>query len=94
MWAAAAVSVAGATIALAAPGGATMPPKTCGPIKVGRTTYLIKADQVPCPFAEAWARKYIVARQHPAGFTCTKLPASSRIKVYCRRSYHTYFAVK
>jgi hypothetical protein len=86
----------GVLAAMAAPAlaPATMPPKTCGPIKVGRTTYLIKADQVPCPFAKAWARKYIVARQHPAGFTCAKLPPSSRIKVYCRRSYHTYFALK
>lgn len=71
-----------------------MPPKTCGPITVGKTRYLIKADQVPCPFAEKWARQYISGRRHPAGFRCAALPASSRIKVYCRRSYHTYFALK
>jgi hypothetical protein len=74
--------------------GATMPPKVCGPMTVGKTRYLVKADQVPCPFAKTWARRYIVARRHPAGFTCARTVPSSRIKVYCRRSYHTYFALK
>jgi hypothetical protein len=87
------VALAGAP-GLARPAGATMPPKTCGYIKVAKHRYLVKADQVPCTFAERWAGRYIAARAKPAGFTCTKQPATSRIRVFCRKSYHTYFAQK
>jgi hypothetical protein len=69
-----------------------MPPKLCGPMTVAKKRYVVKADQVPCAFARSWSRRYLVSRAKPPGFVCTRQPATSRIRVFCRKSYRTFFA--
>jgi hypothetical protein len=71
---------------------ATMPPKTCGPITVRHHRYLVKADQISCTFAKTWAARYLVGHRKPPRYTCTRQPATSRIRVFCRQGYRTYFA--
>jgi hypothetical protein len=92
-WALAALSA----VLVAGPGtpstaSATMPPKLCGTITVGKKRYTVKADQVPCSFARDWSRRYLTTRSKPRGFMCTRQPPTSRIRVFCRKSYRTFFA--
>jgi hypothetical protein len=73
--------------------GATVPPKNCGNITVKSRAYQIKADQVRCPTAKRYAKRYLSVRDAPSGWRCRDY-RSSRMKFRCTRGVRVVFAIK
>ena len=88
--------VAGALSAAAlmpAQSGAIVPPRNCGNMSVNSRTYNIKADQIRCPRARRYARRYLTSRSRPPGYSC-RTYSSSALKFRCAKGIHVYYAIR
>ena len=73
--------------------GATVPPRTCGPLVVAKRSYVIKADQIRCPAAMKNAKSYLVSKRKPAGFTCRDFKGSA-MTFRCSKGVQVFFAIR
>jgi hypothetical protein len=79
--------------ALAPAASATVPPRNCGPLKVGSKSYVIKADQLRCSTAKADAKAYLQSRKKPRGFTCRDY-TGSKMTFRCSKGVQVFFAIR
>jgi hypothetical protein len=85
--------------ALAAPmlipagSGAIVPPRNCGKMTVSGRTYNIKADQLRCPRARRYAKRYLTSRSKPAGYSC-RTYTNSALKFRCSKGIRVYYAIR
>ena len=90
-----ALVVAVATLGVLAPDGpAIVPPSDCGRLTVKSKRYTIKADQLRCRSAKAYARRYLLKRSKPSGYTCRNFGAETKLKFRCSRGIKVFFAIR
>ena len=80
--------------ALASQGQAIVPPTDCGTMTVNAKRYTIKADQLRCSSAKAHARRYLLTRSRPSGYTCRNFGAETKLKFRCSRGIKVFFAIR
>jgi len=80
-------------LSLSAVAAATVPPRNCGPLKVGSRSYIIKADQLRCSTAKADAKAYLVSRKKPRGFSCRDF-TGSKMTFRCNKGIQVFFAIR
>lgn len=84
-----------ATLAMLAPDSpAIVPPSDCGTLTVQGKRYTIKADQLRCSSAKAHARRYLLTRSRPSGYTCRNFGAETKLKFRCSRGIKVFFAIR
>lgn len=83
------------TVALA-PGQAWAPvaPRDCGFMQANGKTYNIKADQIRCPRARRYARRYLESHQRPPGYSCRDYGRGTSIKFRCTKGAKVLFAIR
>jgi hypothetical protein len=93
--AALALALAVAMLAVLAPRSpAIVPPTDCGALTVKAKRYVIKADQLRCASAKAHARRYLLTRRKPSGYTCRNFGAETKLKFRCSRGIKVFFAIR
>lgn len=89
-----------ATVALlcaAAPATATAttPPKACGKVKPGATTYKVRAHLVGCKHARRHARRILRGDSGPRGWSCRRFkPGVTSIRFLCERGARDIYAIR
>lgn len=88
-------AVLAVVVAMAYPvgAGATVPPRTCGPLVVAKRNYVIKADQIRCATAMKNAKSYLTSKRKPAGFTCRDFKGSA-MTFRCSKGVQVFFAIR
>jgi hypothetical protein len=92
--------VATATLALIAAltpnrAWAPVPPRNCGMLETGGKRFNIKADQIRCPRARRYARRYLTTHRRPRGYSCrdyTRRETSIRFR--CSKGSRVLFAIR
>ena len=74
---------------LTASAGAIVPPRNCGNLSVHRRTYNIKADQIRCTRARRYAKRYLISRWKPSGYSC-RTYQNSALRFRCAKGIHVY----
>ena len=91
-----AAGLAGASLT-AGPAGAIVPPKDCKTIRFHGKKYNIKADQLKCKKARAYAAEYLDSHHKPAGYKCNRYTGSAIVFRCVASKYNpdrTFFAIK
>ena len=88
-----AIALIGALVA-SAPAGATVPPRDCGFMTVKAKRYNVKADQVRCRTARAYAQTYLRSHTRPGGYRCRDYGAETAMKFRCASGIRVFFAIK
>jgi hypothetical protein len=73
--------------------GATVPPRTCGPLVVAKGNYIVKADQIRCTSAMKSAKAYLVSKRKPSGFKCKDFKDSA-MTFRCSKGVQVFFAIR
>jgi hypothetical protein len=58
---------------------AIVPPKNCGTITVQGHRYTVKADQLTCRSARAYAERYLGSNVRPRGYSCRRYKGSALV---------------
>ena len=82
-----------AAVLIPAQSGAIVPPRNCGNLSVNGRTYNIKADQIRCPRARRYAKRYLVSHWRPRGYSC-RTYTNSALKFRCAKGIRVYFAIR
>ena len=91
-----ALLTAGALLAamlIPAGSGAIVPPRNCGNLSVNGRTYNIKADQIRCPRARRYAKRFLVSHTKPDGYSC-RTYTNSALKFRCAKGIRVYYAIR
>ena len=80
-------------VALAAPAGATVPPRDCRTMREDGKRYGVKAHLLRCPDARRRARRWLATDRRPAGWSCTE-PRGTRLKLHCARGDRVLFVIR
>jgi hypothetical protein len=72
---------------------AIVPPRNCGNMGVNGRTYNVKADQIRCPRARRYAKRYLTSHSKPSGYSC-RTYSNSALKFRCAKGIHVYFAIR
>jgi hypothetical protein len=72
---------------------AIVPPRNCGKLSVNGRTYNIKADQLRCTRARRYAKRYLVNRWRPSGYSC-RTYQNSALRFRCARGIRVYYAIR
>lgn len=83
----------GAAIIVPAGAGATVPPRTCGPLVVAKRNYIVKADQIRCATAMKQAKSYLTSKRKPKGFKCKNFKGSA-MTFRCSKGVQVFFAIR
>jgi hypothetical protein len=83
----------GAAVSLPAGAGATVPPRTCGPLVVAKRSYIVKADQIRCTTAMKNAKTYLTSKRRPSGFRCKNFKGSA-MTFRCSKGVQVFFAIR
>lgn len=81
-------------VALTSPAWAPVPPRNCGMLEAKGKRYNIKADQIRCPRARRYARRYLVDHVKPSGYSCRNYGRETSIKFRCSKGVRVLFAIK
>ena len=73
---------------------APVPPKNCGMLEARGKLFNIKADQLRCRTARRYARRYLVYRDRPSGYSCRDYGRETRIEFRCWRGTKVVFAIR
>jgi hypothetical protein len=73
---------------------APVPPRNCGMMEVGGKRYNIKADQLRCPRARRYARRYLREHDRPTGYRCKDYGRGTSIKFRCSKGARVLFAIR
>jgi hypothetical protein len=79
-----------------APGSAwaPVPPRDCGILEAKGKRFNIKSDQIRCPRARRYARRYIVDRVKPSGYSCRRYGRETSIAFRCSKGARVLFAIR
>lgn len=73
---------------------AIVPPADCGPMEVQGKRYKIKADQLRCKPARAFALDYLKSGDRPRGYTCQKGEPGSKLAFRCFKGIKEFFGIR
>jgi hypothetical protein len=74
---------------------APVPPRNCGMLAEGGKRYNIKADQLRCPRARKYSRRYLASHDRPRGYSCKDYGRGTSIKFRCAKGNRvTFFAIR
>ena len=82
-----------AVLVAASSASAIVPPRNCGNLSVHGRTYNIKADQIRCTPARRYAKRYLVSRWKPSGYSC-RTYRHSALRFRCAKGIHVYYAIR
>ena len=80
-------------VVFTASASAIVPPRNCGKLSVNGRTYNIKADQLRCTRARRYAKRYLVSRWRPSGYSC-RTYQNSALRFRCARGIRVYYAIR
>jgi hypothetical protein len=73
---------------------APVPPRNCGMLEEGGKRFNIKADQLRCPRARRYARRYLASHDRPRGYSCRDYGRGTSIEFRCSRGQRVIFAIR
>ena len=73
---------------------AIVPPRNCGMQTVSSKRYQIKADQMRCPTAKSYSRRYLSAGRRPQGYRCRNYDRSTKLRFRCAKGVRVFFAIR
>jgi hypothetical protein len=85
--------VSAAVLVAASSTSAIVPPRNCGKMSVNGRTYNIKADQLRCRPARRYAKRYLVSRWRPSGYSC-RTYRHSALRFRCAKGIRVYYAIR
>ena len=78
---------------VAAPAGATVPPRDCKTLRADGKRFGVKSHLLRCPTARRYTRRWLDERRRPKGWSCTQ-PRGTRLKLHCTRGDRTFFVIR
>jgi hypothetical protein len=78
---------------VAAPAGATVPPRDCKTLRADGKRFGVKSHLLRCPTARRYARRWLDDRRRPQGWSCTQ-PRGTLLKLHCTRGKRTLFVIR
>lgn len=89
------LAAAAAMLVFSVMASATMPPRSCGNVRVRHHTYLVKAHLIPCSQGKPWAVSYLRSGKHPRGYSCRKFdPDQTEIRFLCSKGIKDFYALR